>query len=148
MSPRAVFVLWGLVLLVLVVVVLLPYTRVAYSVGGFPLVIDIVADDSVDTESLLFAVCWNDVVAEYALETGTSGEIEFLPADVDDAGRRTVPVKCSGRSGLFGLEHSYRQSEYLVVQYARRDRADSSPVRKRFTIPAVRRPRSMTVTLP
>ena len=123
----------------LLIAVLLPSFKAAVWDGRFPLTIEFNQSEALNAEvdTFLFAACWQEREAESAMRSGSESEIEFHSADEIDGNRVTVYVPCSGRSGPFGIEYSYVQPKYMVVQYSVSDE-DTSLRRKRFEVPAER----------
>lgn len=134
-------------------IVLLPFGVTAVWDGSFPLTITIQAVPTFDTTHLLFKPCWNQSQADVELELDSEGEENdggrpFHYSEPLDANTYLVRVPCSGHSGPFDIEYSYVEPRFLVVEFRTTDSEDAPPLRKLFSIPEGRGPRSMTITLP
>lgn len=127
--------------------ILISFRDVTVWVGRFPLTILVRQDETsnVDTATFRFATCWNDIEAKAAMESGGSNEMRFLTADEVSDDRFTISVPCSGREGPFGIEYSYVQPKYVVVEMYN---DDGSTVRKQLEIPTGRGARVVLMTLP
>lgn len=125
----------------------LHFGSVAVWDGHFPLTIIIDANQPIDASQLHFATCWRESEAEYAIETGLTGEVPFRSVDSQYESHHTILVPCSGRAGPFGIAYSYQQPLFLVIQYSTLEGEDVLTRRKRINIPAGRGPRSVNVTL-
>ena len=144
-SKTLIFVAVALLLLA----VLIPFFQAAMWDGSFPLTIVFNQGEALnaDPDTFLFAACWQELESEFAMRNGPESEVAFCSADEIVGNRFTVYVPCSGRSGPFGIEYSYIQPKYMVVQYSVSD--DNTLLqRKRFEIPAGRGKRIIPVSLP
>jgi len=81
------------------------------------------------------------------MENGAASGVDFCVAARVVGDRFTATVPCSGREGPFGIEYSYVQPTYIVVQYSMYN-DECSALRKRLQIPTGRGPRVMQLALP
>jgi hypothetical protein len=131
-----------------VVVIVIPFAQVAVWDGRFLLSIVIKTSQPIEPSELLFAACWRESEAEYAIEHGPTVESRFELGEAVGDKRYRLSLPCSGRSGPFGIEYTYHQPLFLVVQYSITEGAEKVTRRKRFDIPTGRGPKSICITLP
>lgn len=137
-----------LAIVVVAMLLLLPFVSVKVWDGSFPLTIVIDTDQPIDPNELYFATCWHKIDAEYAIETGTTGDAPFGPGDSDGDNLYTISVPCSGRAGPYGIEYSYHQPLFLILEYSMLQGDNKVTRRKRFNIPTGRGPQSINVVVP
>lgn len=137
----------------LALVVLLPFLQVAVWNGAFPLTITVHSSPLIELAHLKIEPCWNQSYADFAMNVGTTDAGIFedeplLSPQSADANVYIVRVPCTGRSGPYWIEYSYIEAKFLVVEYQSTVAGKAQLVRKQFSIPKGRGPRSMTITLP
>jgi hypothetical protein len=134
-------------ILVVVVVLLLPLGQVAVFDGHFNLTITIDPQFLDNFSSVLFATCWTDEHASYAMETGSDGETGFESGKASVSGGRVISVPYSGRLNAFGDITSYHEPRYLVVEYE--TESDAVPTQRiQYSIPSGRGVREVRVNVP
>ena len=133
---------------VVVILLIVPFGRVVVWNGRFPLTIVIDADQPIDAGELCFATCWRESEAEYTVKAGPTGEALFRPGVCKSDSHYTISVPCSGRSGPYGINYSYHEPLFLVIQYSILKGDENYIRRKLFSIPTGCGPRSLNVTVP
>jgi hypothetical protein len=134
-------------ILFVLVLLLLPLGYQAVWDGHFDLRIIVDTHQPVDRSSFLFATCWHERDAVHAVQNSSIDEYGFRSPHTTQSGELLIDVPCSGREGAFGFGSTYNQPKYLVVEY-RIDNNPPQPLRRRFSIPRGRGPRSMTIVIP
>ena len=142
---RTIFVVTSI--LTIVLLLLLPFGSQAVWDGKFDLTIMISTDQPIDESSFLFATCWQEPEAVHAVKNPTVYDYGFRVAHTLASGKVLIDVPCSGRNNAYGLGSTYNHPKFLVAEYRLSDNSDHA-VRKLFTIPEGRGPRTMTVELP
>ncbi len=137
----------AVILTIVLIIVLLPLGFVSVFDGHYGLSITVPPTDQIAPSSLLFAACWTKQDAQSAIANGTNSTASFDPGTASASNAHVISVPYSGRSNSFGRITSYKQPQYLVVQYDLSDPAGKT-ARKLFPIPQGRGTRSMTVSLP
>ena len=116
--------------------------------GHFRLTVEINKNPHIDDDSILFATYWLAHGAERSLRSpGVYGHDFFRPT-ISDTGHAEFDVPWSGRSGRWRGLASYNHPQYLVVEHKNAGPSGKQElIRKLFSIPSGRGPRTMTIEL-
>ena len=134
--------------LLVIAIVGAPLLTVAKWIGHFTLTVDLTVASDIDTSSITYLECWNEDEALWLANDRSEYVSGFERPHTTTPNAHTVTITCSGDSGAYGLYDTYRQPEFLVVQYRKLDAEDTDYSRKVLAIPPGRGPRSTTLTLP
>jgi hypothetical protein len=126
---------WAILGACFLLVVLASLFQAAVWVGSFSLTIVVSQPDKTGAHAELVgaATCWNEAEADDVLRYGPETGVRFDPPNASGADRYTVSVPCSGHDGPFGIERSYVQPKFVVIEYS--VSRGESPRRKKLEIP-------------
>ena len=143
--PRAK--LW-LLMLAIMAVILVSWSLTPEAVwdGYFSLALDVRSESGRAIKELSYATFFKNEQAQWLLTEHAEGEpdSDFRSA-VQNNGRFSAEVSCSGRFSIFNIETRYTEPRYLVLRVTY---ADGKESRRLAEIPAGRGPPSMTVVVP
>ncbi len=136
-------------IVVCVVALLLGFGEQSVYDGSFDLTLKLLADPTIDENSVYFADCWRPSDAAYAMRFGPRSEQpRFEPGESVGDHARSIRVPFSGRTSFMGFGGSYVEPKFLVVEYATSSSGERVIRRKQFAIPKGRGARSMTIVIP